>query len=121
MFFYLMLWYLHFHFLRIVISVGFRVILPSNPSIFELEVTCLVCSGPSRAPAKCSLCAKVLSCKSALKKHMVIHAASKPFKCDSCDQSFNQHRDLKAHRMQAGISAIFSLPHYKTVAGSGFI
>jgi hypothetical protein len=113
--FFFILWYLYFHFFRIMTLVGFRVILLSNQTIFEIEVTCLVCSGPSRAPAKCSLCAKVLSCKSALKKHMVIHAANKPFKCDSCDQSFNQHRDLKAHRMQAGVGAIFS-PHFNSVA-----
>merc|ERR1712168_834861 len=58
---------------------------------------------PTRAakggiPPKCHVCEKVLSSHPALRIHMMIHTGEKPYKCESCGQSFNQLANLGRHK-----------------------
>lgn len=75
-------------------------------------------NGGSRAPQTCDICHKVLSSRSTLVKHMVIHQKDKPFKCDQCDSSFNQKRDLNTHVMQKHTS---ERPHTCDICHKGFV
>ena len=45
----------------------------------------------------CNECGKVLINNAALKAHMNIHLAERPFKCTICDKGFNQKGNLKVH------------------------
>ena len=45
----------------------------------------------------CNECGKVLINSAALKAHMNIHLAERPFKCTICDKGFNQKGNLKVH------------------------
>lgn len=67
---------------------------------------------------QCQQCHKTFSCNGNLTKHMVLHAANKPYKCDICSMQFNQARDLRAHRMQNHSS---ERPHTCQVCGKGFV
>ena len=49
---------------------------------------------------ECDICLKVLSCQGNLNKHKVVHAKTKPWKCDDCGLQFNQKRDYETHKMQ---------------------
>ena len=49
---------------------------------------------------KCDECGKILSSKGNLKKHKVLHLSDKPWKCNECNLTFNQARDLNTHKMQ---------------------
>ena len=46
---------------------------------------------------RCPICDKVLSCKSALKTHMLIHEDIRPYQCDLCGRAFRQRGHLKDH------------------------
>ena len=47
---------------------------------------------------QCSVCQKVLSCKSHLKLHMERHAAIRKYSCDHCTKSFKTKDDLQKHQ-----------------------
>lgn len=47
----------------------------------------------------CSFCSKTFKRPDHLKRHLLIHAGKKPFKCETCGVSFNQKGTLTKHKM----------------------
>ncbi|XP_071098989.1 uncharacterized protein [Haliotis cracherodii] len=46
---------------------------------------------------ECYVCMKVAKCKSALRRHMMIHKEEKPFLCPVCGKQYARPEDLKQH------------------------
>lgn len=51
---------------------------------------------------KCSICSEVFKHSKSLKKHLISHLFSNnvkfPFKCDKCNKTFTQKRNMNTHR-----------------------
>ncbi|XP_048246215.1 zinc finger protein 79-like isoform X1 [Haliotis rufescens] len=51
----------------------------------------------------CPICNKSFSAKSVLKKHLLIHSNTRPFKCGTCGNGFNSRSSLQTHeRLHSG-------------------
>uniref|UniRef100_A0AAY5ERC7 C2H2-type domain-containing protein n=1 Tax=Electrophorus electricus TaxID=8005 RepID=A0AAY5ERC7_ELEEL len=48
-------------------------------------------------PHQCSVCMKVFSAPSKLRRHMLIHTSQRPFGCQLCTKAFRQLTHLKIH------------------------
>lgn len=59
-----------------------------NGNAFNEEVSCW----------QCTLCDKVLSCRSHLEAHMERHMAIRKYNCDHCTKTFKTKDDLQRHR-----------------------
>lgn len=46
----------------------------------------------------CTICNKQFSCRTGLKYHMNIHLGIQPYKCDECDKSFHDKRNMIQHK-----------------------
>ncbi|XP_047510888.1 zinc finger protein OZF-like [Pieris napi] len=52
----------------------------------------------SKLPHQCDVCGKILSSKSNLNSHKIIHTDQRPFKCKECPASFKGHSGLFQHK-----------------------
>ena len=57
---------------------------------------------PSRQPAECSICRRVLSCRAALSMHMRVHNGERPFRCHQCYRTFSTKGNLRSHMTTHG-------------------
>ena len=46
---------------------------------------------------ECEICGVDFTYLSYLKRHMIIHLGSKPFKCTTCDKTFKTKNEVKIH------------------------
>ena len=53
---------------------------------------------------ECSICHRLLSSRSSLKRHNMLHTGEKPFKCTICDRTFTQPHHRQNHEMTHYVS-----------------
>eukprot|EP00088_Acartia_fossae_P027679 TRINITY_DN28416_c0_g1_i10.p1 TRINITY_DN28416_c0_g1~~TRINITY_DN28416_c0_g1_i10.p1 ORF type:complete len:301 (-),score=48.59 TRINITY_DN28416_c0_g1_i10:423-1325(-) len=73
---------------------------------------------PSLRPHACDVCHKVLSSRSTLEKHMLLHSGKRPHKCKLCQAEFIQRRSLTCHVMQ---KHSMERPYKCKICNKGFV
>ncbi|XP_055014381.1 gastrula zinc finger protein XlCGF57.1-like isoform X2 [Boleophthalmus pectinirostris] len=52
----------------------------------------------NRKPYSCSMCGKEFNCKTAFRRHILVHSGERPFSCPVCEKTFTQKGTLKTHQ-----------------------
>uniref|UniRef100_A0A3B4BHD4 C2H2-type domain-containing protein n=1 Tax=Periophthalmus magnuspinnatus TaxID=409849 RepID=A0A3B4BHD4_9GOBI len=52
----------------------------------------------NRKPYSCSMCGKEFNCKTAFRRHILVHSGERPFSCPICEKTFTQKGTLKTHQ-----------------------